>query len=340
MWRERNTCGQKGNEEFMPEKRIEMVHFQITKNCNLRCWFCGQWGKKGFFSDDKGKPMELSDWKRVSEELMDYRDTTGISPFIMLWGGEPLYSPYFDNLAEYLKENDFRLGMVTNGTMIATHKDVIERCISNLYVSIDGPRDIHDEIRGKGVFDTVTRNLKVLSGCKIIVMSVVTSKLIPRLREFLDSMDSLGISELYLQDMIGLTSEETADYVKWMKSAFGITATEICSWENNDLEIFDTEVLMADIDTQKYSFKISCKRHRSEENGHCMSPFRHAHVAWNGNVLYCTDFYDFSAGNVKNDDILNIFNNDLSEKFRSEISSGNCIACEHCSWKENISFHS
>ena len=36
------------------DKKIEMVHFQITRNCNLRCHFCGQWGKKGFFSDASG----------------------------------------------------------------------------------------------------------------------------------------------------------------------------------------------------------------------------------------------------------------------------------------------
>ncbi|MDD6736159.1 MAG: radical SAM protein [Clostridiales bacterium] len=311
-----------------------MVHFQLTKNCNLRCWFCGQWGKKGFFSDDKGEPMELSDWKRIAEELVDYRGRTGISPFIMLWGGEPLYSPYFDELAEYLKKKGFRLGMVTNGTMIAAHKDVIERCISNLYVSIDGPRDIHDGIRGEGVFDTVTRNLKALSGCKIIVMSVVTSKLIPRLSEFLDSLDSLGISELYLQDMIGLTSEETEAYAEWMKSVFGITAAEIRSWENNELDIFDTEALIADMDTEKYSFKISCKRHNREQTGHCMSPFRHAHIAWNGNVLYCTDFYDFSAGNVKENTLESIFFNEISEKYRSEIIAGRCVTCKNCSWKE------
>ena len=318
----------------MPEKRIEMVHFQITKNCNLRCWFCGQWGKKGFFSDDCGMPMTFSDWKRVSDELIAYRGKTGISPFIMLWGGEPLSAPFFDELALYLKENGFTLGMVTNGTMLAEHKSVVEKCIGKLYVSIDGPRDIHDEIRGEGVFDIVTGNLKSLSGCRKIVMSVVTSKLACRLDEFLDEMNKIGIDELYLQDMIGLTSAEVRDYKQWMKSAFNIDAVDINSWENNELEIFDTELLLEKTDIKKYGFKISCKRHRRETDEYCMSSFRHAHIAWNGNVLYCTDFYDFSAGNVKENSLEKIFFNDMSEKYREEIMSGKCAACKNCSWRE------
>ena len=56
-------------------------------------------------------------------------------------------------------------------------------------------------------------------------------------------------------------------------------------------------------------------------------------------VTNCTDFYDFSAGNVKNDDICEIFNNDISNKFRDEIKNGNCVTCEHCSWADNTEYN-
>lgn len=321
----------------MPEKRIEMVHFQITKNCNLRCWFCGQWGKKGFFSDSRGEAVTFAEWKRLAEELVAYRAETGISPFIMLWGGEPLSAPYFDELAKYLKARDFTLGMVTNCTMLAEHKKTVEECISIVYASIDGPKDIHNEIRGGGVFEKVTENLTNLHGCKIVVMSVVTGKLIARLEEFLDALEPVGIDELYLQDMIGLTAEETADYKAWMKSAFDIDATDINSW-NGAPELFDTEAALAEINTEKYSYKITCKKHHGNDGAHCMSPFRHAHIAWNGNVLYCTDFYDFSAGNIKNNTLSEIFNNELSEKYREEIVRGNCATCRNCSWRERRNY--
>ena len=68
----------------------------------------------------------------------------------------------------------------------------------------------------------------------------------------------------------------------------------------------------------------------------CLSPYKHIHIAWNGNLLYCTDFYDFSAGNVREASVLEIFNNEISEKYKKEILNGNCPTCNHCSWKNNF----
>ena len=92
------------------KREIKQVHFQLTRNCNLRCSFCGQWGKKGFFADSSGEEMSLDDWNRIMGELEEYRDKTGISPVITLWGGEPLVSPYFDKIAKKLKEKNFSTG--------------------------------------------------------------------------------------------------------------------------------------------------------------------------------------------------------------------------------------
>ena len=92
-------------------------------------------------------------------------------------------------------------------------------------------------------------------------------------------------------------------------------------------------------DSKNYPFKITTKKHgRPNKYGHCLAPFKHICIAWNGEVMHCTDFYDFSAGNVKIDDISNIFDNKLSEKFRSEIVNGKCVLCNHCSWLNNDSF--
>lgn len=76
---------------------------------------------------------------------------------------------------------------------------------------------------------------------------------------------------------------------------------------------------------------------KNEEKS-CQSPFKHVHIAWNGNVLYCTDFYDFFAGNVKEEKLIEIYNNKLSEKFREEISKNRCVTCKHCSWRNNTNF--
>ena len=319
----------------MMKRELRQVHFQITRSCNLRCSFCGQWGRKGFFADSSGVEMTLSDWMRIICEIEEYREKTGISQVITLWGGEPLVSPCFDEIARSLKQKGFKTELITNGIGICNHKEVIESCIDRIYVSIDGVRDIHDSIRGRGVFEKVKENLKNLNHNNVTVMSVITSGLVESLKEFLCELKELEIKDLFLQDMIGLSGKETEEYKRWMKNAFGINAKEIDSWEtdakiNHEKEL--TEKLK-EINKNEYPFKITHKKHTDDNDIVCKSPFNHAHIAWNGEVLFCTDFYDFSAGNVQNDKLENIFLNEKSEKFREEIQKHNCPTCRHCSWR-------
>ena len=144
------------------DRKIKQVHFQITRNCNLRCPFCGQWGKKGFFADSSGVPMAVEEWKRIISELITYRERHGENITVTVWGGEPLVSPYFDEVITLLKANAFETEIITNGVLINQHFEKIKNCVDVLYVSLDGTKEIHDSIRGEGVFERVTENLKEL----------------------------------------------------------------------------------------------------------------------------------------------------------------------------------
>lgn len=318
------------------DKKLELVHFQLTRNCNLRCEFCGQWGKKGFFSNISGSEMSLADWKNTTDMLCRRREKTGENPSVMLWGGEPLAYPYFDEIADYLKKHGFTLGIVTNGTLINRHKSALESGFKSIYLSVDGDEYLHDKIRGKGVFKTALENICALkTDAKLTVMTVVTKELTQSFESYAKAVEKFSPDEIFLQDMIALTVSEAENYRRRFKEIFSKDAVYVNSWVSDSP--FCTDKNFAD--GKNYPFKITFKKHgKPNKYGHCLSPFRHICVAWNGDVMYCTDFYDFSAGNVKNDDISNIFDNAESEKFRSEIVSRKCVLCNHCSWLNNDSF--
>lgn len=322
------------------EKKIEMVHFQITRNCNLRCHFCGQWGKKGFFSDASGKNMTFDDWKNVVSQLDEYRKNNNTQIDITVWGGEPLVSPYFDELVNYLHDRNYKIAIVTNGVLIDKHTETIKKCIDKIYLSLDGTQAIHDSIRGNGVFEKVIENIKLIKHHNITIMSVITEELINDFMDYLQLINELNVQALYLQDMIALDSDEIHHYQKWMKDVFDITASDIDSWEHNGTTDFGKKIdtFIAEMDQTMLNYQIVHKNHFSDINRSCMSPFRHIHIAWNGNVLYCTDFYDFFAGNVKKEKLIEIFDNSLSEKFREEILKNHCATCKHCSWRNNTDF--
>lgn len=304
-----------------PKKEIKLVHFQITKNCNLRCPFCGQWGGKGFFASANGEALKLEEWLGIANELK----TMSPLPKIILWGGEPLVCPFFDELAEKLFEMGFTLQLITNGTLIDRNIDVIRNYFERVYVSVDGLRELHDSIRGNGTFDTVRKNILMLESKKVTIMTVATPSLdiVPFAKEFSDY-------KILLQTMIALSEAEAEDYKAWLEESFAEKATEIDSWCMQGFE-----PSFSDLPKNV----IFMGHGRNAKNEFCLSPFRHIHISWNGSLLYCTDFYDFSAGNVRDDSVINIFNNERSEKFRQEVLSGGCVTCSHCSWRNNIDFY-
>lgn len=321
------------------EKRLELVHFQLTRNCNLRCWFCGQWGRRGFFAGAQGEEMTFADWKRVAGELAGFQE----KPDIMLWGGEPLVYPDFERIVRFLREKGFSLGLVTNGVFLDRHASLCRDSFERIYVSVDGNREIHDAIRGEGVFDRVLSNLALLKGgrAEIVIMAVITPALLEILPEFPRLFEPYSPQKILLQQMIAFSGDEIKRYKAWLLDAFGRRAKEIDAWENDPGADFweKQSAALKELSQNAYPFPVVFLPHGADaRQGFCLSPFRHAHIAWNGEVMFCTDFYDFSAGNVKKESLSAIFENEQSEKFRSEIAGGKCAACERCSWKNNESF--
>lgn len=310
---------------MLPEKRIEMVHFQLTKRCNLHCWFCGQWGEKGFFSAESGEEMKLDDWKKAACEVAELNEKA----VIVLWGGEPLCAPFFDELVLYLKNFGFTLELVTNGTLIDKHIDVLKTCFDIIHVSVDGCEELHDSIRGKGMYRRVSDNIHMLSGgrARICTMSVLTEEFYKNPEKNINALTNLMQDDIILQEMIALDQNEVQQYKDDMMRLFCIKAEEIDAYVNNNL----TGRTGFDFTENNARANIDFIPHIKE--GVCLSPFRHVHITWNGKVLYCTDFYDFDAGNIRNESLKNIFSNEKSELFRRYIAEGGCPTCCHCSWR-------
>lgn len=121
----------------------------ITNHCNLTCRHC--------FVFRNGNPndpqREMSD-ERLLEELIRIRERHGVRS--MLWmGGEPMLRWRLLQRALPLFE---RNTITTNGTV-----PLKDFGVPLVYVvSLDGPPDINDEVRGEGVFDRVLRNVGAL----------------------------------------------------------------------------------------------------------------------------------------------------------------------------------
>ena len=325
------------------ERQLELIHLQITGNCNLRCYFCGQWGHEGFFSRAAGTPLSREEWFGFMERLAEMYASAAQKPSVIFWGGEPLCCAFFDEAADYLHGQGFPLGLITNGSLLERHAAVCDRCFCKIYLSVDGPQEIHDKIRGEGIFEKVRRGRERLSSCQITVMSVLTEQTEDNIQELADALSVFRPDEVILQQQIGLSRREIDRYKSWMREVFGEEALYIDSWKWADEEAEkikrQRERVEKQVKTVSASFPIRFLPHLDSGNPkRCLSPCRHIHVAWNGDLLYCTDFYDFTAGNIRQTAWEDIFCNEKSYLFLQEVRAGRCVTCNHCSWRHSESF--
>lgn len=331
----------------MPENRLEMAHLQLTRLCNLRCRFCGQWGVRGFFRRCDSAGLTLKEWKSVVDTLARHGDAVDHRPLVMLWGGEPLLYPDFDAAVGYLRNHGFELGVITNGTLLDKYSDLVKNEFATVYVSIDGDRKIHDSIRGQGVFEKAIGNIgKLKNGkAKIIFMATLCPENIASLPRLPYLFKDCGADKILFHDLICLDSPEVAEYKSWLLDRFGTVANQIDSWRMNlppgyeSLKRTKLDEMFRNLAEHPIGTPVEYLPHGVSTNErHCLAPFRRLHVAWDGSVLFCTDFNDFSAGNIRRDDLIAIWHGESAVRFRREVMSGNCPICKHCSWKSNLNY--
>ena len=172
------------------------------------------------------------------------------------------------------------------------------------------------------------------------IMTVMTPPVIDDLESTLLGFAKLQPDEVLLQEMIVLTSCEIQQYQSWLKNVFNLYATDITSWQvQEQLSHRSHEWYMEWIQKHRFPFHVTHLPHGVQTGrDYCLSPFRHVHIAWDGSVGFCTDFSDFSVGNVRRTDLVELFHSEAARSFSQEIRYGNCITCEHCSWRNSKSF--
>jgi MoaA/NifB/PqqE/SkfB family radical SAM enzyme len=156
--------------------------YNVTGRCNMRCIFCEWW---------KTATPELPTKKAIA--AIDAVCGLGIS-FFDLSGGEPLLRKDIFALAKRVASHGCLVSMNTNGTLLDENK-VYE--VSNIFdlvvVSLDGPREVHDRIRGvAGTYDKAVEAIKLLKarGVRVGVNSVVTPWNIAILPQFFEELRS------------------------------------------------------------------------------------------------------------------------------------------------------
>ncbi len=150
------------------EKHVLQWH--ITHKCNLRCTHCYQEEYQADLSFDK--------IEKIFYDYMEFLQKKGYQGHINITGGEPLLYPDLYSMLDLMEKHRITFGLLTNGTLL--EKDNVEKLsrykqLSFVQISLDGVRETHESIRGKGSFEKSMKGLKLLHHYKIISMVSFTA---------------------------------------------------------------------------------------------------------------------------------------------------------------------
>ncbi len=149
--------------------------WHLTERCNLWCRHCYQ-GERGI------DEMSLSEIRKALHEAADLVDAwsetydMAFTRSINVTGGEPfLRHDLFDILAE-IKNTGFDVFLLTNGTLVdqVRARKLADLGVKGVQVSIEGPEDVHDSIRGGGSFSAAAAGIERLVDAGLAVTLNIT----------------------------------------------------------------------------------------------------------------------------------------------------------------------
>lgn len=181
------------------------IEMHLTHRCNLQCIHCFQESSP---SSNKFKELSEEEWINIFDKLEKEQVRS-----ITLSGGEPLFYPHFTNLFNKIVNKRLNYNILTNGVLVNSNNiNSLSRDNVFLSISLDGySQNLHDKIRGKGMYDRVINNINQLvsNGAKISLSYTINSYNYLYIREMIELACKLkvkGLSFIFI-DRIGRAKE-------------------------------------------------------------------------------------------------------------------------------------
>lgn len=164
-----------------------IVTLELTNECNLRCKHCYAYAGERLENE-----LTYEEIKRLLRALHDAGTME-----IELSGGEPLLRPDLMKIINAAQSLDFEITLITNGILIKkeTAKKLSDFSIKHVQISLDGLKEAHEYIRGKGTFESTVRAIKELrdEDIKVAVRTTATKKSLNDINGIVDLAVQLGV---------------------------------------------------------------------------------------------------------------------------------------------------
>jgi len=307
--------------------------FAITYRCNSRCKTCNIWKKK------------VKDELRL-DEIEKFSKKNDFFNWLNITGGEPFLRKDIVDIAQVLSENSRNLFLFNTTTNGYTPKKIYEKTKEILTlsipkvivpVSLDGPEDVHEKIRGiKGSWRKVVETYMLLKSLekeyenfKTFFGYTISFYNIGKFKETFQSMKKEVVELSPLDFHINLFhlsahyfSNLNRKYLKENGKKLMMEIEMIESMKKNKL--FDP-IFFLEKNYLKFA-KEFVKLRKTPMN--CKAIMSSCYVDPMGDVFPCTIF-NKKLGNLRDVDydLMKILNSDFTKNIREDVKKLNCPNC-------------
>jgi MoaA/NifB/PqqE/SkfB family radical SAM enzyme len=322
------------------------VYLVPTLRCDLRCPYC-------FQRDMPHSPetLDLEGWQNVIAQIRPFGST------VVIMGGELfLYRPVMD-LLRAVKEAGLPLVIITNGTLLAKRADeLLALGLDGLYVSIDGPPEVHNAVRGhpRG-YELATKGVaKILAGRGrsrrpyVQVFTTISGYTVGHLRRHAQDMMRLGVDRLVLNALVYFPPDEVRAQAEALRVRFGADTLSCPAIDDAETPNVDPDALRRELETiaavvprNRFAIDPPDLGRRPEvyvgagtgpfRTRGCVSAYRDMWIYPTGDVSACVRMNELVMGNVRSESLAAIWNGPTYRRFRDRLRTrGHMPVCGRC----------
>jgi MoaA/NifB/PqqE/SkfB family radical SAM enzyme len=320
----------------------ESVNMYPTDRCNLKCTMCFQRLRPNH------DELPIDTWYAIIDRLARFK------PRIHLSGGEPFVYKDIDKLITRIKEHGLFLTVTTNGTFLKEHAGwLVRQRVNRIHLSLDGPRDIHDGIRGvPGTYDLLIAGLRELKAHTkgtlpiVRINSMIDPHNVSAMHEIMrvaeefnaecvQFLHPLGVDAQALEQHRSVLKKNLGrDLNYWQHADRGCDTTGFSdAWYDELAEFKKTASSRATLfpaftREQLRAYYTMDKTFYTRMPGRCTAPWQTATILPSGDVESCPDYV---IGNCQKDDFLTLWNTQVMRRLRRRIRNHDfftvCRAC-------------
>lgn len=266
---------------------------------------------------------------------------------------EPLVYKHLEESLDYAQQKQLYTGITTNALNLRQHAPMlIKTGLNDLFISLDGPQDVHNEIRGhKSSFQRAIEGIETLLASNkrpdIGIYCVITEWNIGRLKEFADFFKSYPLKHLGFMHT-NFTPESVANHHNVLHGAsYPATHSNV---EETNIDNMDLDALWAEMEEIRatdYPFKVDFSPHvgsrdlldkfylRPEQlfGKRCNDAFSTIMIKSDGSVIPAHGrCFNLTVGNMYENDLKTIWNSNALGQFRKDLNKAGGLlpACSRC----------